>query len=341
MRKEMVWLVTGFCVLLVVANLVAMNAFSVSSFPLERSQTFDPEIRTDYREAISNRKPEIIILGDSSISQLREDVITSATGKETLVFSFPGTGSAYWYLFIRNQLFLADHRSEYFILFFRDSTLTVPEYRVSGEYFVRLEEVASHWDEDVYNLAINYKKPPFTLWLEKYVPIYAYRNEIYSQFIHASRNYFPGFFAQKSEDEVSAAFVQVFEREHINDQLWEHLLLNKDSLLYTSSALDFPGSVDRSFLPAMIRDIKMMGIKPVFVRVRYRSHARGEVDSAALQNYLLKLSAFFGKENVAYMDLSTENRITESMYQDNFHIQSSSSFAASKIIAERLSEVFN
>ena len=109
MKKEMIWLITGFCILLIAANLVVIKTFSVSSFPLGRSQTFDPEIRTDYREAINNREPEIIILGDSSINHLEEEVFLSVTGKETLIFCFPGTGSAYWYLFIRNQLLSLIH----------------------------------------------------------------------------------------------------------------------------------------------------------------------------------------------------------------------------------------
>jgi hypothetical protein len=341
MKRE--WTRTLFCFLLflVLVNLWVISTFNISAYPLKHAETFDGAMRSDYRDTISKEKPEIIVLGDSSISHLSDEKIADMTGKSTMVFAMPGTGSAYWYLFIRNQLFLADHRPDYFILFFRDSMLTVPEYRVKGEYFIRLEEIATVWDEDVYDLAINYKKPATLKFLERYVPIISYRNEIYSQWIQWSRNFLPELMMGVNKAEVDSSFEKVFGRQQINAQLWEEYQLNIDSLLYAATALDFSDNLRESFLPAILRELNMMGIQPVFVRVKYRSHALGEKDDPTLLEYLADLEAYLQKTGARYVDLTAVAGLSADMYADNFHIQPQAEDQATAVIAAEILKVLD
>jgi len=332
-KKKLIIASLSFLILFYVANIGAVNAFDIPTLPISAAKTFDAEMRADYREQIDRQEPEVIILGDSSISFLNAEIVSDLLGKKTMVFAFPGTGSAYWYLFIRNQLFLAKHRPQYFILFFRDSTLTAPTYRVQGEYLIRLEEMASDWDEDVYQLAINAPKPEIMQVLEAYIPLLAYRMDIYAAFIEFSRGFLPFIIFQSSEKDLNSEYESVFERERINDQLWEVELRNQDISLYSQEALNFSGNVYRSFLPAIIRDLRMMGIKPIFVRAKYRSHAAGDADSQMLSRYMKDITQFFKEENLIYTDLSTEKGLTVDMFEDNFHIRPTASDSASHIVA--------
>lgn len=336
MKSQWTRTLLWFLFFLILCNLSAVSTFNISTYPLEHAVTFDGAMRSDYRDAISTEKPEIVVLGDSSISRLNSEVFADITGKSAKIFAMPGTGSAYWYLFIRNQLFLADHRPDYFILFFRDSMLTVPEYRVKGEYFIRLEEIATSWDDDVFNLAINYKKPTAIKVLERYIPIISYRNEIYTHWIQWSRNFLPDLMMGVNIEEVDSSFEKVFGRRQINTQLWEEYQLNIDSLLYTPTALDLSNTLQESFLPAILRDLKMMGIQPVFVRVKYRSHALGEKDAPELLDYLADLEDFLQNEGAKYIDLTTSDGLTADMYADNFHIQPQAEDQATGVIAAEI-----
>lgn len=320
----------------VFVNLHIATVHDIGHYPIQRSVTFNPYIRTDYRKKISDEQPEIIILGDSAIRQLNEEKISDVTDRNTLVFSMPGTGSAYWYLFIRNQLFLADHWPDYFILFFRDSTLTMPEYRVNGEYLIRLEEIASSWDEDVYELAINGRKSAMVRFFESYIPLFAYRSEDYFNIIQWFRNTLPEKILKADKQMVDTAYKAVFGREQVNDLLWEELLLNKDNLLYLPESLDLTGCVNHSFLPAMLRDLKKMGIQPIFIRVRYRSHAMGEIDQDDLVLYLTELTEYIENAGGIFLDLSSLEGLSAEMYEDNFHIFSVYGGQATVIIAQEL-----
>ena len=319
-----------------VANIIVVYCYEISTLPISEKTTFHPDLRTDYREQIEKEKPEVIILGDSAISYLDEEIVSEVIGKKTKVFAFPGTGSAYWYLFIRNQVFLARHRPEFLLVIFRDSMLTVPAYRVQGEYFTRLEEVASDWDQDVYALAINNIKPKLMRIADSYIPLLSYRNEIFREYIHWARNFVPALFSIAGEMEINNAYETVFEREQINDQLWELQFMNQETILYTAQSMDFSANVRESFLPAMIRDLMMMDIKPIFMRAKYRSHTTDTAVAPELEAYLDNLSAYFGDAGVLFADLSQEPRLTESMFADNFHIHSSAGRAASQITAENI-----
>ena len=101
-----------------------MQAYEVDSYPVEKAESFDEYIRTDYREKINKEKSQIVIIGDSAIRELDQDIFTQVIGKKTLLFSAPGTGSAYWYLFMRHQVLEADIQPEYIFFFFRNVTLT-------------------------------------------------------------------------------------------------------------------------------------------------------------------------------------------------------------------------
>ena len=280
--------------------------------------------------------PEMIILGDSAVRNLDETVFSATIGRETLLFSVPGSASAYWYLFIRNILYPASHHPDYFILFFRETSLTIPEYLVQGDYFSRIDEIASTADADVYHLAVNIRKGKIERFAEEYIPLFAFRSEIYLNTITWFRNLVPNWMLGLEPDAVSAAYDSVFDDEQINDLLWEEFQLNVDDSLYRQDEFMFEDQVVVSFLPAIVRDLKSMGITPVFARVRYRSHAEGEQDSAEMKAYLESLEIYLESRGAIFVDMSTAEGLTANLYTDNFHLDADQSSEFSRVMAEEI-----
>ncbi|MCD6355695.1 MAG: hypothetical protein J7L66_00295, partial [Anaerolineaceae bacterium] len=306
-------------ILFVGVNIWVIQAFKIEGFPIRRAVTFDDYIRMDYRDRIDNEKPKIVAIGDSAIRQLDDAVFTKESGMKSTFFSTPGSGSAYWYLFIRNEMISARHKPDYLLVFFRGTMLTEPEYRVTGDYFIRLEEIATPSDGDVFEMAINSRKHAWVRICEQYIPLFAYRSEIYFNIVQWFRDLVSEKILGNDKTILNRAYDSVFDDEQINDLLWEEYLLNVDAALYRKEALDFSSRESKSFLPYIIRDLKLMGIKPVFIRVKYRSHAMGESDQPGLLTYLSNLKVYIEEKGGIYIDLVKVDALTADMYRDNFH----------------------
>ncbi len=341
MNKKTLFYIAFTFLLFTIVNVWVVQFYDLNDFPIQRSVTFDEYIRTDYLERIENEKPEILAIGDSSIRQFNDSVFSEISGFRSSFFSAPGSGSAYWYLFIRNEILHARYYPKYVLVFFRGTTLTVPEFRVNGNYFIRLEEIAVPKDVDVFDKAVNSRKNQWMLMLEKYIPIFAYRSEIYFNIVQSFRNYVPEKILGCDVNSIDRAYDIVFDDAQINDLLWEEHLLNIESVLYQPKALNFIARVDHSFLPDMIQDLRAAEITPVFIRVKYRSHAEGEKDSSALISYLSELEAYIEKNGGMYVDLAQVEALSAEMFRDNFHIDEDYAGTATEIIAAVIRNYLN
>ncbi len=338
MIKRILIFLIAFLAVFIPANLAVMEAFEVEIYPIERAETFDDYIRTDFRDQIGKEKPRFIVIGDSAIRELVEETFTRILGDKTLIFSAPGSGSAYWYLFFRNEVLASKHQPDMVFIFFRTVTLTNPSYLVSGTYLNKLEEVASWADTDVYALTIGSTKSPLLQTLEKNIPLLAYRTEIYESIINQVRNWLPGLALDCDESCVDNGFDQVFDETQINAFLWEELVRNLDSSLDNPANYDFEANINGSLLPLMLNDARSAGITPVFVRNKYRSQAKGEKDSADLEQYARDLKTYIQQHGGLYIDLGENDALTEDMYRDSIHFKYEDAPEASRIIARDIVE---
>jgi len=194
---------------------------------------------------------------------------------------------------------------------------------------------------DVFNSAVQAKKSLLVRILEKYIPIFSYRSEIYSNFSNDIRNFLPAFILNCGPECVDEAFEYVFDDREINALLWEEYLLNLNDVLYSPENLDFDARVGQSFLPDMISETREKGMTPVFIRVKYRSHAEGQPDSTELETYLSDLENYVESRGGLYLDLENESALTAEMYRDNVHIGEESAEKATSIIAQAVLKEIN
>ncbi len=190
MKKTFIIFLFSFSVIFGLLNQSVMDAYQLQ-YPVERAETFELPMREDYRKQIEDAGAEIVVVGDSAIRELNGDYFSQILGKKTLIFSAPATGSAYWYLFLRHQILEAENSPEMVFFFFRGVTLTVPGYLTNGNYRTRLEETATNSDADVYALAITADENPLLHLPERYIPLFAYRSEIYQNKVTQVRNWLP------------------------------------------------------------------------------------------------------------------------------------------------------
>lgn len=336
MIKRILIFLIFFLSLFIYLNTVVMQVYEVDTYPVEKAESFDEYIRTDYRDRINKEGPSIVAIGDSAIRELDQDVFSQILGEKTMLFSAPGTGSAYWYLFMRHQILAADEQPKAILFFFRSVTLTTPDYLVTGSYYTRLEEIAAPEDTDVYEIAIGHTKSPFLKIPEKYIPLFAYRSEIYQSIVTEVRNWLPGLLLSCDDTCVDTAFDQVFDDYQINAFLWEELVRSLDASLDNEVHFDFNANVDSSFLPLIMKDARNAGIIPVFIRTKYRSQAQGEQDSPELEAYLDDLTSYIHQNGGLFIDLADVDKLTADMYRDDIHLNLDDAPEASEIIARNI-----
>ena len=333
MKKTFVIFLFAFSVIFGLLNQAVMDAYQLE-YPVERIETFERAMRVDYRAQIEKAGAQIVVVGDSAIRELNADYFSQILGKKTLIFSAPATGSAYWYLFLRHQILEAQNPPRMVFFFFRSVTLTMPGYLTNGNYRARLEETAANSDADVYALAIAADENPLLCLPERYIPLFAYRSEIYQNTVTQVRNWLPGLLLNCDDTCVDNGFDQVFDEYNINAFLWEELVRNLDSSLDQPQNYDFAANVKDSFLPLMLRDSVEAGITPVFIRVKYRAQAEGEPDSAEMIAYQQALRDYIQENGGIYMDLGEEDQLTADMYRDGIHLAYDEAPGATVIIAQ-------
>lgn len=335
MKKSILVFVIVFLLIFGYLNLQVMQVYDLD-YPVNKAETFEEPIRLDYRGQIDAEEPVIVVVGDSAIRELNADYFSRILGAKTIIFSAPATGSAYWYLFLRHQILEAEQLPDMVFFFFRGVTLTVPGYLTNGSHRARLEETATTTDGDVYALAITAHENPLLHLPEKYIPLFAYRSEIYQNMVTQVRNWLPERLLACDSTCVDKAFDQVFDEYQINAFLWEELVRNLDSSLDQTENYDFSARVDASLLPLMLKDTHSAGITPVFIRVKYRAQAEGTPDTAQMAAYQHDLQAYIEQNGGIYLDLADEEQLTADMYRDRIHLNLDDAPGASVIIAQYL-----
>jgi hypothetical protein len=335
MNKSLVIFLFVLAAVFIPLNQALLHAHG-AVYPLESTETFDAEIRTNYRAAINRENPGIVAIGDSAIRELDQESFSRELGRKTLIFSTPGSGSAYWYLFFRHQILEAEEPPEIVLIFFRSLTLTEPAYLVNGDYRTRLEEVAATGDADVYALSIGKQLNPLVKIAERYIPLFAYRSTLYQNWVTVVRNWLPEVLFDCGNACVDEAFDQVFDDAQINAYLWEELIRNLDNSLNKEENFNFQMNVADSLLPLMLKDARTAGIIPVFVRLQYRSQAAGEADSPEMSAYLQDLQHYVQQNGGLFIDLAGVAGLTADMYRDEIHLKDEDATAASEIIAQAI-----
>ena len=107
-----------------------------TEYPRDIRPHFTKHIRNTYTRVLNEEQPQVFLLGDSMLDPAVDGkAVEEALGKKTYAISLPGTASTIWYVMIKNNIMVAEHKPETLVIFFRDSMMTVPGYRVTGRYF--------------------------------------------------------------------------------------------------------------------------------------------------------------------------------------------------------------
>lgn len=308
-------------------------------YPMEVGPQFDERIRPLYTNILNEEQPEILLLGDSMLeSAVDESIAGKQLDKKIHMLSIPGTASAIWYLIIKNSVLVADHQPEYLILFFRDSMITTPGYRVVGRYLDMVDELASPADKLLIERAYINQMTLLERFMDAYMPLYGARWDIRESIDHRIRYTLGNLILNCDKSCMDDAMEIVFQDDNLDLTFLSDAINAADDDIYTDNALNFKYQVDKSFLPEIIRLCQENGIKLIMVRMPIIRFENEGTNPPELDNYIQDLGAYLEENNIPFLDFD-QKEIPAEYYRDVLHLNEQGKVIFTKELIQALNPI--
>ena len=315
------------CVLLVLLLAVPLGlrpldaAFGMKDVPASYLPALEgPRVRGAFEpepiEQLAAMQPGSVAIGDSMAgTRIHTTRLAELTGQPSAPILQAGSGSAYWYLALKNWVIASGARPRFVLVFFRDTNLTDVMFRLDEGFRWNIDRVASD-REDELNAAIaaragairyraraavsrTYASERVKLWLEP-----AFTGRLGRALIPSRRQY------REFVNQMNARF----DFQHMRE------FEAADYVSAGDSGTDFHRYVDRSVLPLMLRDARQAGITLCLVRVQRRPIGnRPPEQSPALRRYVTDLKQYVESRGAIFIDDTGDPFITLEMYDDGDH----------------------
>jgi hypothetical protein len=322
------------CGALLASGFYLTNRFN-ATYPAPLGPQFKPDIKKEHVKGIEKKQPDLVLIGDSVLYEGVDPVLLSEQlGLNAYSITVPGSGTASWYLVIKNVVLESAHRPKYIVVLFRNTMLTVPQYRTTGRYFELLGDFASKNEPLLAELAFINQMSPLERILEQYIPLYNMRLKIRDRLYDLLR-YTPAFMSMGCDREcVDEAMGSIFGRD-VDPVALNLMMEDAATMLYASDEMHFEKQVDQSFLPYMIELAQKNNINLVFVRMKVLG-----TEPPALADYSKALDAYLmEQDHVFLVNFSDDPRITDEFHFDALHMNGYGRQEFTKLLADEFRSI--
>jgi hypothetical protein len=308
-------------------------------FPRNPGPEFDPQVRNVFIQKLNKEKPDIVLLGDSTLQTgVDRTLLSELMGRKISKFDIQGSASAYWYLVLKNNIVVAKQLPKVVVIIFRDTILTAPGFRVHGGYFVQLDEYADEHESLLLERSYLNFMNPLEKWSEQYFPLYGARGQIRQETDGLIRYSLPGWLGC-DRDCTEYSLYEVFTSADMEPGQLQNAVAAAETYLYTSSQLNFERQVNKSYLAEMIRLTKDNGIQLVLVRLKNETLSKGNLETRAVKTYMNDLFEYLHTQNVLFLDYGTDSRLKNEHFNDSLHLNPDGKRIFTEMLADGLSNL--
>jgi len=281
--------------------------------------------------------PGYVVIGDSMAgTRIEAPLLAKLTGQSIAPVLQAGTGSAFWYLALKNWVIASGVHPRCTFIFFRDTNLTDALFRAEGTFRWSLDLVASDREDEVN--AVLGRRVAGPLYRVRSTVDRAYDTAAARDWLEPAVNNGPAWamFAYRRPRQIFM--------EHLNERFGlSHLrpMEAADFQAIEDREADFDRFIDQSFLPLMLRDARRAGLPICFVRVQRRPEGgRPPFQSPALQAYIRKLKAYIEANGGMFHDDTGDPQQTIDLYEDGDHLSYDGRFRYTAIFYNHLRPLF-
>jgi hypothetical protein len=306
-------------------------------YPQSAGPHFTNAIRTGHSTIIDKNQIKVVLVGDSTLERsVDEQKFSAAIGQPAHIIYIPASSTALWYLVLKNEIIEnTQNKPKYFIILFRDTILTLPNYHVNGGRVAEVDEYATaHEDFLVQTAYLNFMNP-LEIAAEKYFPLYSSRQRLKESMDYYTRVGLPDLFLPCKGDCVTRVISAVFYNiDNIDQNFSEGFLMSEETKLYTKQAMDFNAQINGSFLPEIIRLAQANGIQLILVHARTLTYPTPDSQPKELSAYKRDLAAYLKQHNVPLLDFSFDPRLPPKYFADPLHMTDEGQAAFSQLLGE-------
>jgi hypothetical protein len=267
-------------------------------------------------EELRTMNPGYVVIGDSMAgTRIDERRLGQLAGRPVAPLLQPGSGSAFWYLALKNWVIASGVKPRVVFVFFRDTNLTDVLFRLDQKFRWSIDLVASD-REDELNAVVARRLGP----LQRTHGVFdrVFQTERARRWAEPALTNWPARVLIPSRRRRTEFTAQM------NDRLgFGHLrpMEAADIHVTEDETIDFHRFVDSSVLPLMLRDANQAGLALAFVRVQRRpTPNRPPPQSDAMRRYVENLGEYVTARGAIFHDDTGDPALTIDLYEDGDHI---------------------
>jgi len=280
-------------------------------------------------------RADVVLLGNSVLQKgIDEDRLDALVNRRVLKLWEGGAASAWWYVVAKNAVAPAARAPQCVLLFFRDEELTVPTYRVEGDYRLNIEAMSTDNEPELHRLAYGRRWEGLAALLRRNCALYRRRDGLRSAIESALQSCAARVLPRAGKTRFAEAAARVFDEDRM-DKGQLNRALDDAEPPDEGAVLDFDRAVPDSFLPLIIETFAARRIPLVLVRAK--REARKAADrSEDVRAYGAALARYAAGRGVQLWDFSADDRIRPSHFAGGDHLGSDGRRVFTQILAARL-----
>jgi hypothetical protein len=287
-------------------------------------------------EKIEKANPHFVFIGDSMLRTRIDPKILSEElgGARVFLLDDDGSGSARWYLRLKNYVAEANVTPKRVFIFFRDWNLSWPAFRTTGRYREQVER-DSHEEEPVLEKVLERSakgwKPSLDKVLRRIYPVQENSDRAHDAMRGRAMRLLKETWGDT--EDLDEDLEDTFELRDLRSDVPAEMA-DEDGPKLSA----FSPEPEKSFLPHMIEVAKQNNLELCFVRVKRRPRKNEDHPRQphSLQSYMRDLEAYFRSEGVAFHDFTMDPDVTLSMYADGDHISEEARPEYTRMFARKL-----
>ena len=316
---QLVW--AGLCIVLLplgiraantVAGVPALSESYLSAIEAPRTRRpFDPAPIAD----LARMNPAYVVIGDSMAgSRIDPALLTRLTGRLVAPLEYAGSGTAWWYLVLKNWVVPSGIHPQRVFIFFRDTNLTDVLFKIDATWAL---DSAAHDREPELN-ALLARREGHTFYGIDTAIERIYEASEARQSVDAGVTEWPAkaIFAYRREQSLFLDGLNTrFGLDHLRQMDAADMRATEDR------DANFDAFIGTSPLPLMLDEARRARLTLCFVRVQRRPvDGRPPYQSPALRQYMTKLRAYIEGHGGELRDDTGDPLETLDMYVDGDHL---------------------
>lgn len=282
---------------------------------------------------LARLQPGLVVIGDSMAgTRIDPKRLTELHGAPVAPILHAGSGSAYWYLVLKNWVIPSGIHPRVVMIFFRDTNLTNVMYRLDEQYRWMIDFAAHDREDELNDVIASATSGPWHR-VPKAIEA-AYGADEARRWVEPAisgtigKVLIPG---RRKREAFMTNMNARFGLDHLRPMEAADLQAAADR------EADFDRYVNRSVLPLMLRDARAAGLTLVFVRVQRRPvGGKAPYQSPALRRYVRDLKQYLEANGATFHDDTGDSALTLDMYEDGDHIGRDYRRLYTNILFERL-----